>query len=302
MHLVLKLAKLTRSGGIEHESILFESSTPKTMFKARATGQLSFFPDLFKSPSLPSISTLPQFDKALDNLIKMSDLGAFISITVHGVEKSFSVHPRELEIPDDFILDDRIDSVSDTYHLFPEEIRHHLRKRAYDVKSFFNTKNSFKTPFGFFLFRPYFRLWQKFVEERKRDIDSFLTENLKGRVYGQLFLNAFIAGYRFLEGVKDDTAPWEFVSSIRLSRVRQVRKEIKDNNLTLHSLDKTIPDFPAKAVALKTMHFPETLKDYLNQLHIQFAFRSVHLDYLKDLDIHTVEDVKRFSQGLVDQY
>lgn len=271
------------------------------MLKSRATGQLSFFPDLFKSPSLPSISTLPQFDKALDNLIKMSDLGAFISITVHGVEKSYSVHSKELEIPDDFILDDRVDAVSDIFHLFPEEIRHHLRKRAYDAKSFFIARNSFKTPFGFFLYRPYFRLWQKFVQERKQEVDSFLSKNLKGRVYGQLFLQAFKKGYEFLENIRDTTAPWEFSSSVRLSHIRQVRKEISDDNLTLHSLDKTIPDFPFKAITLKTMHFPETLSDYLNQLNIQYTFRSVHLDYLKDLDIQTIEDVKRFSQGLADQ-
>ncbi|MFQ6615842.1 MAG: hypothetical protein ACE5HZ_03605 [Fidelibacterota bacterium] len=271
------------------------------MFKSRTIGQLSFFPDLFQSSSFPSITTLPQFDRALDNLIKMSDLGAFISITVHGVEKSYSVHPRELEIPDDFILEEAIDSSSDTFHLFPHEIRHHLRNRAYDAKSFFNTRNSFKTPFGFFLYRPYFRIWHRFVEERKQEVDSFLSRNLKGRVYGQLFLTAFKKGYGFLESIRDETAPWEFLSPVRLSRIRQVRKEIRENNLTLHSLDKTIPEFPLKAIVLKTMHFPETLKDYLNQLHLQYTFRSVHLDYLKDLDIQTIEDVKKFSQGLVDQ-
>ncbi|MFQ6676119.1 MAG: hypothetical protein ACE5LH_07210 [Fidelibacterota bacterium] len=271
------------------------------MAKSLATGQLSFFPDLFQSPSLPSITTLPQFDKALDNLIKMSDLGAFITITVHGVEKSYSVHSRELEIPDDFILDEKVDTVSDTFHLFPEQIRTHLRNRAYDVKSFFNRKNSFKTPFGFFLYRPYFRIWQRFVEERKEEIDAFLTDNLKGRVYGQWFLKAFTKGYRFLETVRDDTAPWEFLPTLRLSEIRRVRKEIKDAGLTLHSLDKTIPEFPLKAVVLKTMHFPVTLNEYLNQLHIQYTFRSVHLDYLKDLNIQTVEDVRRFSQGLADR-
>ena len=68
------------------------------------TGQLALFPELIDSPELPSISTLPEFDRALHNLIKMSDLGAFISITVHGLDKSFSVHARELEIPEDFLL------------------------------------------------------------------------------------------------------------------------------------------------------------------------------------------------------
>lgn len=266
------------------------------------TGQLSLFPELSRSPSLPSISTLPEFDKSLDNLIKMSDLGAFVSITVHGVDKSFSIHTSELEIPADFLLDNKVDSVSSTFHLFPEEIRLHQRKMVYDVKSFFNSKNSFKTPFGYFIYRPYFRIWQKFVEERKQLIDAFLSKALKGRTYGQHFLNAFKEGYDFLESVKDDTAPWEFRENVYLSDVRETRDQIGKHGITLHSADRTLPDYPLNAVTLKTMHFPLDLKSYVNQLRIQFAFRSVHLDYLKDVDINTVEDVRRLSQKLVDEY
>ena len=266
------------------------------------TGQLSLFPELFKAPSLPSISTLPEFDRALDNLIKMSDLGAFISITVHGVDKSYSVHASELEIPTDFLLDGSVDPVSPTFHLFPEEIRLHLRKKAYDVKSFFNRRNSFKTPFGYFLYRPYFRMWQKFVEERKQEIDRFLSGTLRGRTYGRHFLSAFKKGYGFLQSIKDVTAPWEFLDDVRLSHIREVRKEIRESSRTLHSLDKTIPDYPLRAIAIKTIHFPVDLKGYLNQLHFRSAFRSIHPEYLKGADIHTIEDVKRLSENLVDEY
>ncbi|MEE9167259.1 MAG: hypothetical protein V3U24_07355 [Candidatus Neomarinimicrobiota bacterium] len=272
------------------------------MSHSEGTGQLSFFPELSRSISVPSISTLPEFDKSLDNLIKMSDLGAFVSITVHGVEKSYSVHSTELEIPPDFLLEDRVDAVSDKFHLFPEDTRMHLRKMVYDVKSFFNSKNSFKTPFGFFIYRPYFRIWQAYVEEREEHIDRFLSKALKGRTYGHHFLTAFREGYAFLQSIKDDTAPWEFQESVYLSHVREVRKEIIDKNATLHSLDHTFPDYPLRAIALKTMHFPLDLKSYVAQLGIQFAFRSIHLDYLKDVEIHTIEDIKRLSQKMVDEY
>lgn len=272
------------------------------MCPSEPIGQLSLFPELSPGPSLPSISTLPEFDKSLDNLIKMSDLGAFVTITVHGVEKSYSVHTTELEIPEDFLLDDSVDSVSPTFHLFPEEVRIHLRKTVYDVKSFFTTKNSFKTPFGYFIFRPYFRTWQKFVEDRKERVEQFLLEALKGRTYGQYFLKAFKNGYYLLQSIKDDTAPWEFQENVYLSDIREERKEINQRNLTLHSLDHTFPDYPLKAITIKTMHFPLDLKSYVNQLRIQFAFRSIHLDYLKDVEIHTIEDVKRLSQKMADEY
>ena len=272
------------------------------MPQTEGIGQLSFFPELSSSPSIPSISTLPEFDKSMDNLIKMSDLGAFISINVHGVEKSYSVHTSELEIPADFLLDDQIDAVSPLYHLYPEEIRLHLRKMIYDVKSFFNHKNSFKTPFGYFLYRPYFRIWKKYVEERKQQVEKFLLKTLKGKTYGQHLLSAFREGYHFLFTIKDDTAPWEFLENVFLSHIKDVRNEIKKDNETLHSLVHTFPDYPLKAIALKTMHFPLDLKSYLNQFHIQFTFKSIHLEYLKDVDIHTVEDVKRLSQFLADKY
>ena len=202
------------------------------------TGQLALFPELIHSPELPSISTLPEFDRALHNLIKMSDLGAFISITVHGLDKSFSVHARELEIPEDFLLDGQGDAPSQPIHLFPKSLRHQVRRLSYDVKRFFNKENSFRTPFGYFLFRPYFRIWSKFVREQEQRLTGFLTDALSGRIYGNHFLEGFETGYRFLESIKDETAPWEFSDKLLLGDLKEFRKKIKTENLTLHSLNK----------------------------------------------------------------
>ena len=262
------------------------------------TGQLTLFPELIDSPELPSISTLPEFDQALHNLIKMSDLGAFISVTVHGLDKSFSVHARELEIPEDFLKDERGDAASQQIHLFPEPIRHQVRRLSYDVKGFFNKENSFRTPFGYFLFRPYFRIWSKFVREQEQRLAGFLTDALSGRTYGQHFLKAFEIGYRFLESIKDDTAPWEFSDKLLLADLQEFRKKIESENLTLHSLNKTTADFPTLAIALKTAHIPPDLASFLKQVNIQFDFKSIHLDYLRDVEIFTVNDVINLSKSI----
>lgn len=261
-------------------------------------GQLALFPELFKTPELPSISTLPEFDRALDNLIKMSDLGAFISVTVHGLEKSYSIHVRELEIPGDFLLDGRDDAASQQIYLFPEPLRQQLRRLSYDVKSFFNRENSFRTPFGYFLYRPYFRIWSKFVKEQEERFNAFLTDTLSGRTYGRHFLASFEKGYRFLESLKDETAPWEFPGRILLADLHQCRRKIKAESLTLHSLDKTTADFPTLAITLKTMHFPADLSAFVKQVKIQFDFKSIHLDFLKDVEIKSVDDVIRLSESV----
>ena len=50
-------------------------------------GQIALFPELSKHASIPSITTLPAFDKALSNLIKISDMGAVIELKIGGLER-----------------------------------------------------------------------------------------------------------------------------------------------------------------------------------------------------------------------
>ena len=261
-------------------------------------GQLTLFPELIHSSELPSISTLPDFDRALHNLIKLSDLGAFISVTVHGLDKLYSVRVKELGIPEDFLMDGKGDASSDKFPLFSESLRHQLRRLSYDVKGFFNQNNSFRTPFGYFLFRPYFRIWSKFVQEQEERLSGFLTDSLSGKVYGKYFQQAFEKGYQFLESVRDDTAPWTFFEKPFLSDLQTCRKKILSENITLHSLDRTTADFPLMAISLKTMHFPIDLTSFLKQVHIQFDFKSIHLDYLKDVKISTIDDVIKMSNSI----
>ena len=264
------------------------------------SSQLALFPELFKTPTIPSISTLPEFDLAIDNLIKLSDLGAFISVNVQGVEKSYSIHLSELEISSDFLKDGEINNISPVYHLFPAEIRHRLRRFTYDVKNFFNQQNSLKTPFGYFLYRPHFRIWAKFVEERKMHVQKFLEETLGGKKYSKYFLDCFKNGYQFISTIKDETAPWEFKDKILMQDIREIQHEMESNGSTLHTLDQTFPNYPAKAVTLKMHHFPLDLKSYIDHLSIRFAFKSIHLEYLTHVKIESMEDVKKISEMMIE--
>ena len=64
--------------------------------------QLPLFPELSKKSQIASITSLPKFDRALGNLIKISDLGAFIQLKISGLEKGYSLNINEMVIPNDF--------------------------------------------------------------------------------------------------------------------------------------------------------------------------------------------------------
>ena len=131
--------------------------------------QLSIFPELSENLSTPSIATIPEFDNALGNLIKMSDLGAFIQINILGIEKVYSLNLYELKIPQDFLRNDSALAPL-TVHLFPQQVRNELKKLTYEVKAFFNRGNSFKTSFGYFLFRSHFPQWKAFLKNQQKVI------------------------------------------------------------------------------------------------------------------------------------
>ena len=59
--------------------------------------QIALFPELSKHSAIPSITTLPAFDKALSNLIRISDMGAFIELSISGLERVYSLNIQEME-------------------------------------------------------------------------------------------------------------------------------------------------------------------------------------------------------------
>ncbi|MFQ6605548.1 MAG: hypothetical protein ACE5D8_08350, partial [Fidelibacterota bacterium] len=171
--------------------------------------QLALFPELSRNADVASITTLPAFERALNNLIRMSDLGAFIQLNTQGLEKLYTINLVETTVPMDFLKNaNHLTPV--TIQLFPQEIRNQLKKFTYELKSFFNEKNSFKTSFGYFLFRSHFTLWRHFLDGTKKSIQDFIYKELSHGQYGKLFLQSFNTGYNYFQEVADYTAPWQF--------------------------------------------------------------------------------------------
>ena len=259
--------------------------------------QLSIFPEISGDLSAPSIATIPEFDKALGNLIKMSDLGAFIQINIQGVDKLYSLNLHELHIPPDF-LKNNTSPAPITVHLFPQVIRNEMKKLTYEVKAFFNRGNSFKTSFGYFLFRSHFPFWKTYLKERQEALNKYLTETLSKGVYGQYFLDHFQQGYAHLQEAADETAPWVFRVKILLKDVQEIRNNLIEAQATLSVLKATDLDFPFHVLAMKTAHIPMVLHQYQSQIHVHSIFKTIHLEYLSDIDINTIEDVRKLTEKL----
>lgn len=259
--------------------------------------QLPLFPELSSGPSMPSLATLPEFDQALQNLIRMSDLGAFIELNIQGIDKVYSLNLLELDIPDDFLKDMKGYSAL-TVRLFPNAIRNEINKFTYDVKSFFNSKNSFKTSFGFFLFRSHFEEWKKTLEEKQSALQSYFAESLGKGKYGQHFVDFFRQGYEHIETHADVTVPWEFRKRPLLKDIEAGRKTLQEAHATVFTLKATDIDYPFQLMALKTAHVPLVVHQYQSQVQVHSVFKTIHLEYLSDVDIHSLEDIRRLTEGM----
>ena len=258
--------------------------------------QLSLFGELPDS-SNPSIATFPEFDNALNNLIKLSDLGSFIEINIQGFEKGYTLNLSEPIIPNDFLkLPKSYTPI--TSHLLSHDLRNQIKKLTYEIKAFFTPRNSFKTPFGYFLFRSDFGNWKHFLSLKKDEINEFLNEELSGGIYGKYFLDHFTRGYEFIESLSDITAPWEFRKKLLLKDIQESRKLMSLNNTTLSTLKHTDLDFPFSLMVFKTMHIPMVLHQYQSQLQIHSRFKTIHLEYLIDREINTIEDIRKLADSL----
>ena len=258
--------------------------------------QLSLFGELPQS-SNPSIATFPEFDQALNNLIKLSDLGAFIELNIQGFEKGYTLKLSEAIIPKDFLkLPDNYSPI--TVQLFSHDLRNEIKKLTYEIKSFFTQRNSFKTSFGYFLFRSDFSNWKQYLTMKKEQINEHLNKEFSGGVYGKHFLEHFSQGYEFIESVADITAPWEYRKKLLLKDIQECRKQMLNNKTTLANLRPTELDFPFSLMVFKTMHIPMVLHNYQSQIQIHSRFKTIHLEYLIDRDINTIEDIRKLADSL----
>lgn len=260
-------------------------------------GQLPLFPELSTGQSLPSLATLPEFGRALQNLIRMSDLGAFIELNIQGLDKLYTVNLRDLEIPEDFLKDMK-GYTPLSVKLFSKDVRNEIHKFTYDIKSFFNAKNSFKTSFGYFLFRTHFDPWKKTLAQIQDDIQSYLSSTMGKGKYGQNFVDFFRQGYEHMEAHADITAPWEFKKRPLLKDIQTTRKSLNENHQTLFTLKPTDIDFPFNVISLKTGRVPLVLHQFQSQVQIHSVFKTIHLEYLADTEIESLEDIRRLTEGM----
>lgn len=259
--------------------------------------QIALFPELSKHATIPSITTLPAFDKALSNLIKISDMGAFIELTISGMDKSYTLNIQEFDIQQDF-LKKNISTVPFSIHLFPSELKNELKKKSYEVKSFFNTRNSFKTSFGYFLYRSHFSMWKLYLEKMNKDIKEYLYRELGHGKYSEYFIHHFMEGYEHIKSIADILAPWSFDDKIDMETITKKRNIIFDNQLTINSLKSTEVTYPFDLLVYKTNHIPNTLKDYVEHIQINSIFKSIHLEYLADKKITGIGDIKKLVQNV----
>lgn len=259
--------------------------------------QMPLFPELSQHADIPSITTLPQFDRALGNLIRMSDLGAFIQLNITGMEKLYTININELNIPDDFIKEEAA-STPRTFHLFPAEVRSRLKKFTYDIKSFFNSHNSFRTSFGYFLFRSHFSIWKLYLEESRKNLGDDLFSILGHGNYGKYFLSCFMEGYEYLKSAADITAPWEFQERLYLKDIDARRKEQADSHMTVFSIPATEISYPLELLVSRTLHIPLTPQEYIDQIQVSSIFKTIHLEYLVNKNIESIEDIKNLVAGM----
>jgi hypothetical protein len=252
--------------------------------------QIVLFPDLFDDQVLPSITTLPDFDHALENFVRMADFGTFIQLSMHGIDKSYSLNLNELKLPALYLIEKPLYN-SPIYHLFPLQIRKYLNHFKYEVKAFFTPQNSIKTAIGYFLFRNYFRRWDL---HRKKVLDrilNFLNVEIGKDLYKQYLEQIWNAGNDWIKANLSKGCPYVLADVTYINDRERVQR-LTANNITLHQLDREDADFLIDCFILKTAHIPRTLAEYIQNISISYSFRTIHLEYLKDITIESIEDIE----------
>ena len=259
--------------------------------------QTVLFPELFEDINLPPITSLPDFDNALENLVRLSDFGSFIQLHFQGIDKSFSLNLRELSIPKRFLLKGS-DTSSPVYHIFPVAIRQNFNRLKYEVRSFFNKENSIKTPFGYFLFRRYFRKWDTHRIDVSKRIIEFLQKEVGGSDYQTYYKSAWNDGFKWLLSILKKKHPYTDYSDYPLEDISKEKERLTKAGATLYKLDRGEPEFLRHSMILKTLHIPCTLSDYVKGISVVSTFKTIHLEYLKNISIEGVEDIRNIFNSL----
>ncbi len=251
--------------------------------------QTVLFPDLYPDLDLPSITTLPEYDNALKNFIKISDVGAFIELYFTGLDKSYSISLSELQIPRRY-RKSRHDANSPAFHLFPLSIRNQLNRFRYDARSYFNKTNSIKTSFGYFLFRQYFHLWDTHKKQFLTNVSEYLNREIGEKRYREYFKKIWSSGSIWLkEHIKRRFH--HLLPPYDLALIDAKRVQLQNANSTISQLDREDPDYFLHCFILKTMHVPINLDGYIDGISILSTFKTIYLEQLKNVEIESIDDI-----------
>lgn len=269
------------------------------MFKPYDPKQVPLFPDLFEDIYLPPINTLPEFSQEIENFIKLADFGALLDLTFHGLEKSYSLRLSEVQIPGPMFREDAR-TESPVFNLFPGDFHRRLQRFRYEVKAFFNNQNSIKTPDGYFLFRTHFHSWETHRNQYYQNLINFLQTSLGPQRYRSCFETCFQSGLNWLTAQLRPGHPFltEFPN---LRELDQRRKTLQKSATTLAQLTAEDPEYLLNCIVLKTLHIPITLAQFIKGVAITSTFKTIHLNYLKDVKIETLRDIKHLIESIARQ-
>ena len=260
------------------------------MSELSGTKQLSLFPELSPNAGLRHMTSPAQFDSALDNLKKINEFGAFIHLDLTGLNSTINLDFSEFKIPDHFAEQHSLKTPF-LLHLFPEDLRKELHQFHEELLSFFTDKNSFTTPSGYFLYRSHYSLWKHFTEKIKKSIDEFLYIQLSHGSYRQYFIQIINNGLEYIKSNANTTIPWNFPSNLDIQFIESIRKKHVEEHTSLINLKYTDQDFPLNFIVLKTLHFPLNLSGFISHVQIHTVFKSIHLEYLVDKSINSIDDI-----------
>lgn len=269
------------------------------MFKTYDPQQVPLFPDLFEDVYLPPITTEPEFNHEIENFIKLADFGALLDLNFHGLEKSYSLRLSELQIPEQ-MLRENASADSPVFNLFPSELHRRLQRFRYEARSFFNNQNSIKTADGYFLFRNHFHHWESYRVQFHQNLISQLHSSIGPQRYHVYFSACFQSGLDWLTAQLRSATPYRLQFE-NLHEIDQLRKTIHKAGTTLAQLQPETTDYLINCLVIKTMHIPLSLAQFVKGVAVTSTFKTIHLNYLKNVKIETLRDIKHLLESIANQ-
>ncbi len=141
-------------------------------------------------------------------------------------------------------------------------------------------------------------MWKHYLEKMNKLIKDTLYSELGHGKYANYFSVHFKEGYDYLKSIAGVVAPWEFDDEIDIKKIQLRRNEIFDNQLTISTLKPTEVSYPFDLLIYKTNHIPISLKDYVENIQISSIFKSMHLEYLADKKITSIDDIKQLVKNV----